>query len=438
MLYIAIAITFTALIGAVFFDVFLGYPLFLSYVVFAILSAKRGFKLSQISKMSWGGIKKALIVVPTFLMIGMLTASWLQSGTIPALVVLGMEFITPEIFVVSSFWLCAVMSMLLGSSFGSTSTMGIVLITIARTSGIDINLVAGAIICGVYVGDRSSPMSTCVALTSTVSKSSFYPSVKKSIKSSIIPFIISSILFYISSMNYNIQWDGLTIAQQIQEEFTVGLVPIIPALIIITMCLLKINMKVCILVSSLSAAAISILVQGAMPTEVLNTFVFGFNLPETSAIKDLISGGGIMSMFSAAVVVLVSCCIAGVFEGSKFISEIKGQYKVLSPANRFLKTIYYSLATSTIFCNQTATIIMTDEMVKSDYEKDKTLKTNLFLDLITAAATLPTMIPWNVAIYVPIQVLGVTGVGYMQFLYYIFALNIVRYLHLLIKGKKKS
>lgn len=138
------------------------------------------------------GLGKAWIVVQVLIVIGLLTASWIACGAIPYLVRLGTLLIRPHVFLVCCFWLCAAMSFLLGTSFGTANTVGVVLITIARAGGVSIPMTAGAILCGIYFGDRSSPMSSSLLLLSTLSETRLYDNVRMGLASSAIPFALAS------------------------------------------------------------------------------------------------------------------------------------------------------------------------------------------------------------------------------------------------------
>ena len=48
-------------------------------------------------------------------------------------------------------------------------TAGVILMAIARSGGADLTVTAGAIISGIYVGERLSPASSSAALTAAVS-----------------------------------------------------------------------------------------------------------------------------------------------------------------------------------------------------------------------------------------------------------------------------
>lgn len=132
MLVVAVALLLLLLVLAAVFHVFLGWPLLLGVGIFALCAKGQGKTRGEIGRMLADGLKKAWIVIQVLIVIGLLTASWIACGTIPYLVRLGALLIQPHVFLVCCFWLCAAMSFLLGTSFGTANTVGMVLITIAR------------------------------------------------------------------------------------------------------------------------------------------------------------------------------------------------------------------------------------------------------------------------------------------------------------------
>ncbi|MDE8715060.1 sodium:proton antiporter, partial [Veillonella atypica] len=101
--------------------------------------------------------KTSFVVMQIFLLIGWLIAMWQASGIIPMIIASGIEIINPNLFIICSFLITSCVSMLLGTSLGSVGTIGIVLITIAKAGNLPIDIVAGAIMAGAYLGDRNSP-----------------------------------------------------------------------------------------------------------------------------------------------------------------------------------------------------------------------------------------------------------------------------------------
>ena len=53
-----------------------------------------------------------------------MSAAWRAAGTIPEIVSISASLISPSIFILATFLLCTMMSMLLGTAFGTAATMG--------------------------------------------------------------------------------------------------------------------------------------------------------------------------------------------------------------------------------------------------------------------------------------------------------------------------
>ena len=81
------------------------------------------------------------------------------SGTIPMMVVLGIDLIDPRFMVLTAFVATAVMSLISGTSWGSAGTIGVALMGAAQAMGLPLAPVAGAVVSGAYFGDKLSPLS---------------------------------------------------------------------------------------------------------------------------------------------------------------------------------------------------------------------------------------------------------------------------------------
>ena len=102
------------------------------------------------------GVATALIVL---LIIGALSGSWMISGVVPTLIYYGMQIIHPSFFLASTCIICAIVSVMTGSSWTTIATIGIALLGIGQAQGFADGWIAGAIISGAYFGDKISPLS---------------------------------------------------------------------------------------------------------------------------------------------------------------------------------------------------------------------------------------------------------------------------------------
>lgn len=210
------------LVGAAVFGLYLGWALMAGAILFTLDAKRHGRTWGQVGNMLAQGLKKAWIVVQVLLVIGLLTASWISCGAIPCLVRLGALVIRPHVFLLCTFWLCAVMSFLLGTSFGTANTMGVVMMTLARAGGVSLPMTAGAILCGIYVGDRCSPMSSSLLLLSTLTETELYDNVGMTMKSMLVPFVAASggYLFcsFLSPLVHRLHRPGRTVRGGVQPE----------------------------------------------------------------------------------------------------------------------------------------------------------------------------------------------------------------------------
>ena len=83
----------------------------------------------------------------------------MASGVIPTMIYYGLKILHPSIFLLASCVICAVISLLTGSSWTTVATIGVALMGIGRALGFEDGWIAGAIISGAYFGDKISLMS---------------------------------------------------------------------------------------------------------------------------------------------------------------------------------------------------------------------------------------------------------------------------------------
>lgn len=113
----------------------------LIFLGFFIFSIKKFKTLKKALDIVIAGTRKSYLLVLIFALLGALSASWFISGTIPALIYYGVKIINPNYFYVFSFLITSLFSFLIGSSFGTVGTIGLVMISLARGMGLDIYIV---------------------------------------------------------------------------------------------------------------------------------------------------------------------------------------------------------------------------------------------------------------------------------------------------------
>lgn len=85
--------------------------LFLSWLVFAPFGAYLGFSFSELESAAYDMAKKGLSASTIIMAVGITIGTWMASGTVPTVLVLGLELITPHLFLLVTMVLCSCMSL---------------------------------------------------------------------------------------------------------------------------------------------------------------------------------------------------------------------------------------------------------------------------------------------------------------------------------------
>lgn len=435
-LIITFTLCFILLLGSVFKGIFVGYPLILSLFIFILLGLKRGFNLNALVKMAYNGGKKSFIVLKIFILIGAITASWMASGTVPAIVYYGMKFLNPHIFILCAFLISCFVSFLIGTSFGTIGTVGIALMVMARGGGVNISLTAGAILSGAYFGDRCSPMSSSANLVAHLTETDLYVNIKNMFKTSVIPFIIACILYIIFSIYHPLNSSGSFITAEIVKIYNINLITMLPAAIILVFSFFKVNVRTLMLISILVASFLGIILQHAAVLDMLKYIAFGYKMHFNSPLSSIISGGGILSMLKVSVVVFVSSGFTGIFEGTEMLKIIENKLeKSKGRSKTFLSTILVSIASSAFGCSQALAVILTHMLVKRTYEINGACGEELAVDVENSAIVIAPLIPWNIAVLVPLTTLNASSASIL-YAFYLYLIPLINYLYLKCKNYK--
>lgn len=401
-----------------------------------IFSVKKFKTLKNTLDIAIAGTKKSYLLVFIFALLGALSASWFISGTIPALIYYGIKIINPNYFYVFSFLITSLFSFLIGSSFGTVGTIGLVMVSLARGIGLDIYIVAGSIISGAYFGDRGSPMSSSANFVAILTETEIYSNVKGMFKASILPYLITLSLYFYLGKNIEPKFIENNILTLLNQNFYLDFLVFIPMIYLVIMCLLKKNIRHTILVSIFLSLIIGWFLQNYEDKNFIKVLIYGFKLPIENELYNVIRGGGIFSMGTAMVMALLSCGLVNIVDKLgilKLVSEkigvVKSEWKI------YLYTIVVAILTATISCSQSTSILLTSQIMKKIYKKNGFTKELLALDIENSSVVLSSLIPWNIAIAVPALMLDISAVKIIPYSLYLFILPVIV---MILKIKKLS
>ena len=426
---------FTFLLVSVTQGIFVAYPLIFTFIVLVIVQLKRGFRLDYLIAIAWKESRKSTVVILVLLLVGALTASWMAAGTVPALVYYGIELVHPQYFVFWAFILSSLVSLLIGTSFGTVSTIGVALIAIARGNESNSALVAGAIIAGAYVGDRCSPVSSSAHLIASITDTKIYPNLKNMVKTAWLPLAVAILIYLLLSWLNPISTTDSTLAPEIAQVFALNFWVFLPAIAIVVLSLLKVEVKLTMLISLVIAIAVGLAVQEYSLIQLFKFILFGFNI-KTPNLNEILSGGGVVSMIRVTVVVIASTAIAGILAGTKSLEVIAPiLHQAKSRSDLLLGTTIASVVAAAFGCTQTIAILLTQQFVQAQYQQAKLDKYQLAVDLENTAVVLSPLVPWNIAGLVPATIL-MTDYGFIPYAVYLYLLPSLNLLQLKLKESR--
>ena len=79
-----------------------------------------------------GSVATAILIL---LFIGAISGTWTMSGVVPAFIYYGIKIISPKVFLLTACVLCALVSVMTGSSWTTIATVGVALLGIGRAEG---------------------------------------------------------------------------------------------------------------------------------------------------------------------------------------------------------------------------------------------------------------------------------------------------------------
>ena len=392
------------------------YALVIGYIIFIIYGLIKRHNLIILIKKSFEGVLTVKNILLVFILIGMITALWRASGTIAFIVYMGSKLISPSILIFLTFLLCSILSVLIGTSLGTAATMGVICASIGKTMGVNPYYVGGAVLSGIYFGDRCSPMSTSALLIAELTKTNLYTNIKLMIKTSVIPFVVTCLFYLLLGFKSTVSNISINVTEIFKQNYNLNIIVIIPAILIVILSILKINVKKTMLVSIVISFIIAMFIQRDSIVTLINYCIFGYH-HTNEKLNLMMKGGGILSMVNVSLIVGISSSYSGIFKETKMLVSLKKYLKDFSKKTSSYFVIFLSsIISGAIACNQSLGTILTNELCGELVEKQK-----MAIILENTIVLLAGLIPWNIAMGVPLKTIGI-GVMSGIYAFYLYFL----------------
>ena len=411
-------------VGALIFCLIGGYSLTwvlaLTFAALFLCGLHRKKTVKELWAMVRGELPGVLIVVRILCYVGLITGLWRSSGTIGIFIWYGMKIIPPQLFLLLAFLLAALLSYAIGTSFGVTSTAGIMLIALARAGGVAVPVAAGAILSGVYFGDRGAPTSSCATLQAALTKTDHYTNVRHMLKTGALPLALTLGIYTYLSFRNPITAVDETLLTALEEQFTLSWLLFIPAVLMLALPAVKVPLRICMGLSALAAFLLTVLVQKVPFLSAVGIALRGY--APGGVLESVLSGGGFFSMVGTMLLLLFAGGCTGIIGGMELLKPAKGFLNRLSGRiGPFPTMVIAGVASCMIFCNQTIAMIFCKELMEDVYSAGE--HQEFSADMSCSVVTIAGLVPWCIACSVPLSMLG-AGYGAIAYACYLYLIPI--------------
>lgn len=367
-------------------------------------------------------IQKSSSVLLIFLLIGTVIAGFMMSGAIPSLIYYGLNFITPQNFLPIGMLLCSMMSLVIGSCWGTIGTMGVALLGIAVLLHIPGPIAAGMIVSGAYFGDKFSPISDTTILSALSTDTNLYRHIKGMTYSILPAYCLSLGVFwwigYYFFLDQNkVLTDVLAIQNEIRTHFKIHTLNLLPMVAMVWFSVNKKPAQLSMLVSLFIAVMVAILFQKFSITSVLNSLFSGPDLPQTNSnlLNTVLKHGGIQSMLGSMSLSLLILILGGLLDSYQLITHlfIRLMPYLTRSFRLVLTTVMAAIACNLLIGEAYLSIILNARIFKEAYAKLH-LDTCVLSKALEIGSTLSTpLIPWTSSGVFIAATLGISPLEYL-------------------------
>ena len=374
-----------------------GLALFLGY------GRRMGFAWPELARMAASGVWAVRNILIVFLLIGALTALWRAAGTIPAIVGYASALIRPSCFLFATFLLNCGLSLLTGTAFGTAATMGVICATMGAAMGVDTRLTGGAVLSGVFVGDRCSPVSTSALLVAELTGTDIFDNIRRMLRSGAVPFALCCVLYAGLGLFAGGAGEAPDLRALFGRAFNLHWAALTPAAVILALALLRVNVKLAMAASILTALPLCLFMQDARAADLPRLALSGFRAPD-AALAAMLDGGGVVSMLKATGIVCLSASYSGIFHKTGLLDGATRALEALARRTSVFASVLCAAALSAmVACNQVLAVMLTSQLCAGLEKDDPPRFAN---DLEDTAVVVAPLAPWSIASGVPLAAIG--------------------------------
>ncbi len=382
-------------------------------------------------------IKSTAGAILILLMVGALAGTWLISGIIPSMIYYGLEILNPNIFLVATLIICAVISVATGSSWTTSATIGIALIGISEALGISTGMTAGAVLSGAYFGDKMSPMSDTTNLAPAMAGTDLFTHIRYMTYTTIPTFLVALIVFIVLGFVQDFEGSANTsiMLNDIEKTFYISPVLFVVPFVVLVLIIKKTPPLIALLSGTILGGIFALIFQPHIVAEVAGVDVSQLDfksayrgimnaitiktsvVTENTMLKDLFTSGGMEKMLGTIWLILCAMVFGGIMDAIGALAKISEFLLNLftSTFGLFTSTVATCIGLNFTASDQYLALVVPGKMYAKAYKNKGLAPENLSRTLEDSGTVTSALIPWNTCGAYHSGVLGVPVAEYAIF-----------------------
>ena len=373
-------------------------------------------------------------------LIGAISGTWTGSGVIPTFIYYGVQLIHPKFFLLTACVICALVSVMIGSSWTTIATIGVALLGIGRAEGFSDGMIAGAIISGAYFGDKISPLSDTTVMASSLNGVPLFSHIRYMMLRTVPSMIITLLIFGVLGLTHG---GGDTSQIGIYTEVLSGTFHISPWLMTVplltgVMIARRWPALIVLTLSTLLAGITALIAQPHIIREIglsltdgpawkvqfggLVSTIFDSVSIDTGneEVNSLVASRGMVGMLNTVYLIICAMCFGGTMKASGMLRHLASLLLPLVK-NRFglvTSTVFTGTALNGIVSDQYLAIILTSNLFKDIYEKEGYDERLLSRSVEDSASITSPLYPWSSCGMTQATILSVPTLTYLPFCFF--------------------
>lgn len=389
-------------------------------------------------KSNIGDVTTAIVIL---FLIGAISGTWTMSGIVPTFIYYGVKIISPKVFLLTACVICALVSVMIGSSWTTIATIGVALLGIGKALGFSNGMIAGAIISGAYFGDKISPLSDTTVLASSMSKVPMFEHIRYLMYTTVPSIVITLVIFTILGFSHSGSDSSLINEYTSVLDSKFNITPwllIVPALTAV-MIARRMPALIVLALSTATAAIAAVIFQPDIIREIgasiagdgsnakilftgtiesiYNSVSVETGNPE---VNELVASKGMLGMLNTVYLIICAMCFGAAMKASGMLHHLASMILPLTKRRTSLvtSTVVTGTALNGIVSDQYLAIILTSSLFKDVYEKEGYENRLLSRAVEDSATVTSPLYPWSSCGMTQATILSVPTLAYLPYCFF--------------------